>query len=101
MRIIAIGCLKSFWERYPEVEQPLRSWIDEVKNAEWAMPSDIKRLYSTASVLKGRRVVFNIKGNEYRLVVAIAYQYQSIYIKFIGTHRQYDAVDANSVEMEW
>lgn len=65
------------------------------------MPSDIQRLYSTASVLKNRRIVFNIKGNDYRLVVAVAYQYQSIYIKFVGTHRQYDAVDTNIIEMEW
>ena len=100
MRIIAISHLKAFWEQYPDAEQPLLAWIDEAKKAEWQSPNEIKEKYRSASILKSRRVVFNIKGNDYRLVVAVAYRFGAIYIKFIGTHRQYDAIDADTVEME-
>ncbi|MEA3640854.1 MAG: type II toxin-antitoxin system HigB family toxin [Lamprobacter sp.] len=99
MRIIAISHLKAFWEQYPDAEQPLLAWTEEVKKAAWRSPSDIKEKYRNASILKNRRVVFNIKGNDYRLVVAIAYRHGAIYVKFIGTHRQYDAIDAETVEM--
>lgn len=78
----------------------MKSWVDEVKKAEWSQPSEIKEQYRSASVLKNHRVVFNIKGNDYRLIVAIAYQYQAVYVKFIGTHKEYDAIDAETVEME-
>lgn len=100
MRIIAVRFLRDFWERFPDAEQHLKSWVDEVKKAEWSQPSEVKEQYRSASVLKNRRVVFNIKGNDYRLIVAIAYQYQAVYVKFIGTHREYDAIDAETVEME-
>ena len=66
----------------------------------WVNPDTIKSQYRNASILKSRRVVFNIKGNDYRLVVAIAYQFGAVYIKFIGTHKAYDKIDANTVEME-
>ncbi|WP_426205728.1 type II toxin-antitoxin system HigB family toxin [Pseudomonas sp. TWP3-1] len=100
MRIIAISQLKSFWERYPESEQSLLAWVDEARKANWAAPADIKAHFTGASILKSRRVVFNIKGNSYRLIVAVAYRFGAVYIKFIGTHKQYDAIDADSVEME-
>ncbi|MDH4554491.1 type II toxin-antitoxin system HigB family toxin [Pseudomonas sp. BN417] len=100
MRIIAISHLKAFWERYPDSEQPLLAWIDEARKANWESPADIKAQYRNASILKSRRVVFNIKGNDYRLVVAVAYRFGALYIKFVGTHEQYDAIDADSVEME-
>ena len=100
MRIIAISHLRTFWMQYPDAEQPLLSWIDEARHAHWTSPTDIKAQYRSASVLKSRRIVFNIKGNDYRLVVAIAYRFGAIYIKFIGTHKQYDAIDADTVEME-
>lgn len=100
MRIIAISQLKQFWERYPSAEQPLLAWIDEVRNAAWKTPVDIKLHFATASILKSRRVVFNIKGNDFRLIVAVAYRFGAVYIKFVGTHKQYDAVDADNVEME-
>jgi mRNA interferase HigB len=100
MRIIAINQLKQFWERYPSAEQPLLAWIDEVRNAVWKAPADIKLHFATASILKNRRVVFNIKGNDFRLVVAVAYRFGAVYIKFVGTHKQYDTVDADNVEME-
>jgi mRNA interferase HigB len=100
MRIIAVGQLKKFWGKYPDSEQSFLAWIDEAKNANWKAPLDIKTHFATASILKSRRVVFNIKGNDFRLVVAVAYRFGAIYIKFVGTHKQYDAIDADTVEME-
>ncbi|MCY1304000.1 RelE-like toxic component of a toxin-antitoxin system [compost metagenome] len=100
MRIVAISQLKAFWEQHPDAEQPLLAWIDEARKAQWSSPADIKDQYRSASILKSRRVVFNIKGNDYRLVVAVAYRFGALYIKFVGTHKQYDAVDADTVEME-
>jgi len=100
MRIIALGYLRHFWEENPGAEQHLKAWIDEVKKAAWTQPAEIKEQFRSASILKGRRVVFNIKGNDYRLIVAVAYRYQAVYVKFIGTHAVYDAIDAETVEME-
>ena len=100
MRIIAISHLKAFWEKHPDSEQSLRAWADEAKKATWATPEAIKAQFGSASILKSRRVVFNIKGNDYRLIVAIAYRYGAAYIKFVGTHGEYDKIDANTVEME-
>jgi mRNA interferase HigB len=98
MRVIAVATLRVFWQRHPDAEQPLKAWFEEATKASWTQPSDIKAHYRSASVLKNRRVVFNIKGNEYRLIVAIAYRLQIVYVKFIGTHVEYDAVDADTVE---
>lgn len=100
MRIVAVSYLRDFWDRHPDAEQPLKSWADEVKKAIWSQPADIKAQFRSASILKNRRVVFNIKGNDYRLVAAVAYRYQAVYVKFIGTHAEYDAVDATTVEQE-
>lgn len=100
MRIVAVSHLRAFWEKDHDAEQQLKSWVDEVKKAAWSRPSDIKAQYGNASILKNRRIVFNIKGNDYRLIVAVAYRYQAVYVKFIGTHTEYDAVDADTVEME-
>lgn len=100
MRIIATSQLKFFWQKYPDSEQPLLAWIDEAKNADWSTPAAIKEQFCHASILKSRRVVFNIKGNDYRLVVAVAYRYGALYIKFVGTHKQYDTIDADTVETE-
>lgn len=98
MRVIAVSTLREFWKRHPDAEQPLKAWFEETSRASWTQPSDVKFLYRSASILKNRRVVFNIKGNDYRLVVSIAYRTQIVYIKFIGTHREYDEVDAETVE---
>lgn len=100
MNIVAVKFLRTFWEKYPDAEQPLKSWVDEVKKAAWSQPSEIKAQYRSASILKNRRVVFNIKGNDYRLVVSVAYHFQAVYVKFIGTHKEYDAIDAETVAME-
>jgi mRNA interferase HigB len=100
MRIIAVSYLRDFWEQNPDAEQHLKSWADEVKKANWSQPADIKAQYRSASILKNRRVVFNIRGNEYRLVVSVAYRFQAVYVKFIGTHVEYDAIDAETIDLE-
>ena len=81
-----------------DAEQPLKAWYEEAKSAAWTQPAEIKAQYRNASVLKNRRVVFNIKGNDYRLIVAVAYRLQIVYVKFVGTHKEYDAVDAETIE---
>ncbi len=98
MRVIAVSTLRNFWLRHPQAEQPLKAWFEEASQAQWAQPADIKAQFRHASILKNRRVVFNIKGNDYRLVVAVAYRLQVVYVKFVGTHQEYDAVDAETVE---
>ncbi|HXD84410.1 MAG TPA: type II toxin-antitoxin system HigB family toxin [Rudaea sp.] len=98
MRLIALKSLRKFWARHPQAEQPLRAWADEVRQAQWKRPADIKVQFASASILKSRRVVFNIKGNDYRVVTAIAYRFQAIYVKFVGTHAEYDEIDADEVE---
>lgn len=92
--------LREFWLKNPDAEQPLRAWYDEASHANWAQPADIKAQYRNASILKNRRVVFNIKGNDYRLVVALAYNTGLVFVKFIGSHKAYDAIDAEMVELE-
>ena len=99
MRVIAVSTLRAFWERHPDAEQPLKAWYEEATSATWTQPADIKALYRSASVLKNRRVVFNIKGNDYRLIVAVACKLEIVYVKFVGTHQEYDAVDAETVGM--
>lgn len=98
MKVIAIGTLRVFWECHADAEQPLKAWHDEAKAASWTSPQDIKGQYAHASFVGRNRVVFNIKGNSYRLIVAVAYRFQAIYIKFIGTHAEYDKIDAATVE---
>lgn len=100
MKIVSAKILKDFWVNNPNSEQQLKAWVDEVKQAKWSQPADIKSKYRSASVLKNRRMVFNIKANEYRLIVAVAYQFGAVYIKFIGTHKQHDVIDAETIELE-
>lgn len=99
MRVVAIKALREFWAKHADAEQPLRAWYDEACKASWTQPADIKAQYRSASILKSRRVVFNIKGNDYRLVAAIAFRLGVVYVKFIGTHAEYDAIDADTVDM--
>jgi len=94
MRIISRKRLVEFWQTHPDAEQPLRAWFAEAKQASWLTPVDIKTLYRNASILPGSRVVFNIKGNDYRFVVLVDYRFGRIFIRFIGTHREYDHIDA-------
>lgn len=100
MRVIALKNIRDFCLHYPDADVAFRAWTEEARKATWKSPQDIKNRYSTASFLKGNRVVFNIRGNQYRLVVAVAYRFEAVYVKFIGTHAQYDAVNAETVEME-
>jgi mRNA interferase HigB len=97
MRIIAKTTLRKFWDQYPDAEQPLRAWHDEAKKAAWKSPADVKEKYRSASILRDSRAVFNIGGNKYRLIVKINYPFQIVYIRFIGTHRDYDAIDAETL----
>ena len=97
MRLIARKTLRTFWDRYPDSQSSLQAWYADVKQAIWRTPTDITAVYRTASILPNNRLVFNIKGNQYRLVVAIHYAYALVYIRFIGTHHDYDQIDATSI----
>ena len=100
MRIIATRTLREFWESRPEYRDakgPLEAWIQEARKANWESPADIKDQYRSASIVKGNRVVFNIHGNKYRLVVKINFGIGIVYIRFIGTHGQYDKINAEEV----
>ena len=97
MRIIARSALREFWKRQPQAEQPLKSWYKVVTAADWATPDDVKADYPRASFLKGNRVCFNIGGNKFRVVIRINYPYRVVYIRFVGTHKEYDAIDANTI----
>ncbi len=99
MRIIAFRTLRTFWENgeYSDSEASLRSWYHDVKNSIWRNSNDLKLQYKNASIIGDGRVVFNIKGNSYRLVVAIDYDFQVVFIRFIGTHKQYDKIDAKTI----
>lgn len=99
MRIIALSTLKAFWETsaYSDAKEPLLAWHRFALNADWASPADIKADLRNASILQDGRVIFNIAGNKYRLVVWINYPYRVVYIRFVGTHRQYDAIDPQTI----
>jgi len=99
MRIISGKTIRDFWEnkKYRDSEQPLKAWYHEAKLAEWKSPGDVKQKYGSASILGNGWAVFNIKGNQYRLVVAINYKFKIIFIRFIGTHEDYDKIDAKTI----
>jgi mRNA interferase HigB len=97
MRIISRKTLKEFWERHPDSEQALRAWYADVKQAVWKSPTDIKEVYRNASILAHNRVVFNIKGNTYRLIAMINYEFGIVFVRFLGTHRDYDRIDAATI----
>ena len=97
MRIIALGTLRDFWVKHADATEPLTAWCAIASRSIWRSPSDVKAAYRNASFLSGNRVVFNIKGSDYRLIVAMHYNRQIAYIRFVGTHRQYDQIDASTV----
>ena len=97
MRVIAKRTLREFWELNPESEQQLMVWYQEAVKAEWKSPNEIKSQYASASILKNNRLVFNICGNKYRLIVEINYPRKWVFIRFIGTHKEYDKIDANNI----
>jgi mRNA interferase HigB len=106
MRIIARRTLREFadarrgYKDHPALKAALDAWFDEVKKARWTGTADVKRSYATASIISADRVVFNIKGNDYRLVVAVDFEKGIVWIKWIGTHKDYDRIDVNEVEHE-
>lgn len=99
MRIIAVSKLREFWGRSgrSDAEQPLRAWVSVVKAADWPRPTDIRKMFRTADILANDHVVFNIGGNKYRLVVAVHYRGKRVYIRFVGTHAEYNRIDAASI----
>jgi mRNA interferase HigB len=100
VRIIALSALKAFLARNParaDAHEPMMAWYRMVSKADWATPAELKRDIASVSVLQDGRAVFNIAGNKYRLVVWINYPYRIVYIRFIGTHRQYDKIDAQTI----
>jgi mRNA interferase HigB len=97
MRIISRKKLREFWERHPDARASLEAWFADVKQAEWKTPNDIKTVYRNASIIANNRIIFNIKGNKYRLIVVVQYTYQLVYIRFVGTHEEYDEIDATTI----
>jgi len=97
MRVISRKILIKFWEKHPDARQPLQTWYADVKHAIWTSPADIKSVYQNASFLSTNRVVFNLKGNKYRIVVVVQYRYEAVYIRFVGTHKEYDRIDAKTI----
>lgn len=100
MRIIALSTLKAFLNESPaygDAREPVMAWYRQVSRADWRSPTDIKRDIRSVSILKDGRAVFNVAGNKYRIVVWVNYPYRVVYVRFIGTHRQYDAIDAQTI----
>ena len=97
VRIVALSTLRTFWERHKDAEGPLKAWYQEARAAHWDTPHQVKALYRTASVLGNNRVVFNIAGNTYRLIVKINYPYRIVFIRFVGTHAEYDRINAEEI----
>jgi mRNA interferase HigB len=97
VRVFNRSTVKAFTDTHADARQPLFAWFAEVEKASWSGPADIKARYPTASIVNDERVVFNIKGNKYRVIVAIKYEFFTAYIRFIGTHTEYDDIDAATV----
>lgn len=97
MRIIAKATLRAFWMRHPDAEESLLAWYREIQKAVWDRPEKIKEKYRSASFVRKNRVVFNIKGNTYRIVVKIKYEKQLVFVRFVGTHTDYDAINVEEV----
>lgn len=97
MRIIAKKVLRDFWEKHPDCKEQLKAWFQETSNINWTKPNDVKQDYPSASILVDNRIAFNIKGNNYHLIIKINYEYQMIWIRFIGTHAEYDKIDATEI----
>ena len=96
-RIFAKSTLREYWETYPDTEQYLKTWYNTAINADWRNPADVKQTYATASILKDSRIVFNIKGNLYRLVAKFNFEKQWIFIRFVGTHIEYNQINADTI----
>ncbi len=97
MRVIAKKILREFWEKHPDCEQQLKAWYHEAIKGTWENFNQLKTEYPSASILNDNRVCFNIKGNTYRLIVKVNFNYKMMWIRFIGTHAEYDRIDANKI----
>jgi mRNA interferase HigB len=97
MRIIAKRTLRAFWDQHPDAENALKAWHAEASAASWQTPAQVKTHYGNASILKNDRIVFNICGNKYRLVAKISYKFGIVLVRFIGTHKEYDAINAEEI----
>lgn len=97
MRVVAKKILREFWKKHADSEDQLKTWYKEASKATWGNQSEIKEEYAKSSILKGGRVVFNICGNKYRLIVDINYLRQWVFIRFIGTHSEYDYINADTI----
>ena len=97
MRIISRRALREFWEKHPNARRSLEAWYADTRKASWQSPSDIKAVYRNASFVANNRVVFNINGNRYKLVVSINYKHSIVYVRFVGTHSDYDKIDVATV----
>ena len=97
MRIISRRILREFWEKHPDAAIPLQTWFHDVEHATWNSPADIKAVFRKASFVANNRVVFNIKGNQYRLVVIVVYEHSVVYIRFVGNHEDYDRIDVVTI----
>lgn len=97
MRVFSKSALRDFWRKHEDSEIGLRVWFEDAEKATWKTPKDIKKYDGTVSIVANNRAVFNIKGNRYRLVVEINYQWGLIFIRFVGTHQQYDRIDVKQI----
>jgi mRNA interferase HigB len=98
MRVIALSRLRAFWEEHADAEEPLKAWNAEARDAAWKNPAELKAQFASASIVGDSRVVFNIAGNKFRLVVSINYAAGIIFIKFVGTHAEYDKIDVRTIQ---
>ncbi len=96
-RVLAKKILKEFWELYPDSEEQLKSWFQETSKGYWPSPNFVKDEFPNSRLISSNRIIFNIKGNQYRLIVRVNYKYQMVYVRFIGTHEEYDKIDATKI----
>ena len=99
MRIVSKKTLREFWQqpKYADSQGQLEAWHEEASKADWSTPQELKAQFTNASILQDSRVVFNIKGNDYRLIVKINYPYKMVYVRFVGTHKMYDEINAVTI----
>ena len=97
LRVLAKKILREFWEKYPDTEEQLKSWFQEAEKNDWPNPNFVKDEFPNSRLIPNNRIIFNIKGNQYRLVVRVNYKYQMVYVRFIGTHIEYDKIDPTKI----
>ena len=98
MRIIAVNTIREYWLKYPNTEQSLKAWLQEVEYSEWKTPQALKAKYRSASIISGKRVIFNINGNKFRLIVDIEYRLKIVFVVWFGSHSEYDLIDSKTIK---